>query len=306
MEDVTDFAFREIVAEIAPPDVFFTEFTNVAGLMSDGRENVARRLKYSEKQRPIVAQIWGTKPQNYYEAAKFVAQLGFDGIDINMGCPQRSVIKHKAGSALIKNPKLAAEIIQATKKGVGESGTNIPVSVKTRIGFKNVVTEEWAEFLLRQKIAALTIHGRTQKQMSKVPADWEEIGKVVKIRNSLAPETLIIGNGDVESREEALEKAKKYGTNGVMIGRGIFQNPWVFEKQNKNHTKEEYLELLLKHTRLFVQTWGEQKNFNVMKKFFKMYVREFEGAGELRAQLMHASSYKEVETVIKTPKTPVV
>ncbi len=296
MEDVTDFVFREIVAETAPPDVFFTEFTNVAGLMSEGREVVAQRLEFSEKQRPIVAQIWGSRPENYREAAEYVRELGFDGVDINMGCPQRNVVKNKAGAALIKEPEIAARIIQATKEGAGK----LPVSVKTRLGFKEIKTEEWSSFLLKQNIAVLTMHARTQKQMSKGSADWEEIGKVVKMRDEIAPKTLIIGNGDVASYSEAVERAETYEVDGVMIGRGIFSDPWVFEKREKDHTKKDRLELLLKHTKLFEKTWKDKKNFSIMKKFFKIYVREFDGASELRNKLMSAENYKDVFKIVDT------
>ncbi len=294
MEDVTDFVFREIIAETAPPDVFFTEFTNVAGLMSEGRDHVAKRLEYSEKQRPIVAQIWGTDPKNYYHGAKYVKSLGFDGIDINMGCPQRSVIKNGGGAVLIKTRNLAQEIVDATKKG----GQDLPVSVKTRLGYRQIETENWAEFLLKQGVAALTMHGRTQKQMSKTPANWDEIGKIPAIRNRIAPDTLIIGNGDIESYGEALEKSEKYKVDGVMIGRGIFSNPWIFEKQQKEHSTHENLKLLLKHAKLFEEKWGSKKNFHIMRKFLKTYVREFPDATVLREKLMKCNSYNEIKETL--------
>ena len=295
MEDVTDFVFREILAEIARPDVFFTEFANVTGLISEGKEFVERRLKYSEKQRPVVAQIWGSEPKDYHEAAKYISSLGFDGIDINMGCPQKKVVKTKGGAALIKYPELAKEIIEATKEGA----PNLPISVKTRIGYGTIKTEEWTRHLLNQDLAALTIHGRTRKQMSKGRANWEEIKKAVEIRDEVAPNTLIVGNGDVENYQQAKEKAKEYRVDGVMIGRGIFTNPWAFEKEAKEHTKEEYLSLLLKHTKLFKATWEEKKNFAIMKKFFKIYVRNFDGAGELRKKLMECENYTQVKDLVK-------
>ena len=291
MEDVTDFVFREILAEIARPDVFFTEFTNVTGLISEGKEFVERRLKHSDKQKPIVAQIWGSEPKDYHEAAKYISSLGFDGIDINMGCPQKKVVKTKGGAALIKYPELAKEIIEATKEGA----PNLPISVKTRIGYVTIKTEEWTRHLLNQDLAALTIHGRTRKQMSKGRANWEEIKKSVEIRDEIAPNTLIVGNGDVENYQQTKEKVKEYGVDGVMIGRGIFTNPWAFEKEAKEHTKEEYLSLLLKHTKLFKATWEEKKNFAIMKKFFKIYVRNFDGANELRQKLMRCENYAQVK-----------
>ena len=295
MEDVTDFVFREILAETARPDVFFTEFTNVTGLLSEGKEFVELRLKYSDKQKPIVAQIWGSEPVDYYDAAKYVATLKFDGIDINMGCPRKKVVKIKSGAALINYPELAKEIIEATKKGA----PNLPISVKTRIGYDEIKTEEWATHLLNQDLAALTIHGRTRKQMSKGEANWEEIKKAVEIRDAIAPKTLIIGNGDVQNYQEALEKAEKYGVDGVMIGRGVFTDPWAFEKNPKEHSKEEYLNLLLKHAKLFEKTWRGKKNFAIMKRFFKIYVRNFGGASELRQKLMETENYSQVEPIMR-------
>lgn len=299
MEDVTDFVFREIVATTLPrPEVFFTEFTSAEGLTSKGYERVVGKLKFSENQRPIVAQIWGLSPEALNKAAKIVQDLGFDGVDINMGCPERSVVKRGAGSGMIRNPSLAKEIIAA----VSEGAKNLPVSIKTRIGIGTVVTEEWISFLLCQKPDALTVHGRTARQMSLGNADWEQVGKAVKLRNELSPETIIIGNGDIKNFAQAREMYKKYEVDGVMIARGIFHDPWVFEK-NINltiHTKEEYLDHLLKHVKLYEQTWGKTKNFAAMKKFFKMYVKNFDGANELRMELMETKNVTEVEKLLNS------
>lgn len=293
MEDVTDVVFREIVYETAPPDVFFTEFTSSDGLFSPGRESTIRRLQYTNNQRPIVAQIWGTDPEKMFQSAQLVEEMKFDGVDINMGCPARTITDKGSGSAHIKNPALAREIIDAVKKGA----PNIAVSVKTRLGFNKVITEEWIPFLLEQKIDALTIHGRTAVQMSNGEADWNEIAKAVKYRDDMKLETVIIGNGDITSYKQVVEKHEHHNIDGVMIGRGIFANPWVFEKNinPETHHKDEYIELLLKHVRLFEDTWGKQKNFEIMKKFFKMYVREFEGASEMREKLMQCKTAEEVE-----------
>lgn len=296
MEDVTDVVFREIVCDICKPDVLFTEFTSADGLMSKGKDRVIRSLLYSERQRPIVAQIWGTNLQNYQHATKLIKQLGFDGIDINMGCPDKGVIKKNAGSAIIKDFKRAKEIIELVKQESGDIG----VSVKTRLGFDKVITEEWISFLLEQKINALTVHGRIATEMSKNPADWNEIKKAVDIKNKIAPETLIIGNGDVKSYKQAIEYSDKYKVDGIMIGRGIFSNPWIFEKKEKIHLRGEYINLLLKHTNLFVSTWGSTKNFDVLKKFYKMYVRNFDGADQLRQKLMECTNRQQVERVIST------
>lgn len=294
LDGVTDFVFREIIAQTAKPDVLFTEFTNTDALVSKGYNSTIPRLKYSEKQRYIVAQIWGTDPKNFYKASVLVKELGFDGIDINMGCPDRAVMKLGSGASLIQNPILASEIIKATKEGA----SGIPISVKTRIGVDAVVTESWIRFLLEQSLDALTIHGRTAKELSKVPAHWEEIGKAVKIRDQISPNTVIIGNGDILNMEQALQIHTTYRVDGVMIGKGVFMNPWIFEKIPQTHTTAESLHLLLLHTKLFSDTYPDTHRFTVMKKFFKMYVRSFYGADILKKQLMETNSFQEVEKVI--------
>lgn len=292
MENVTDFVFREIVSTMLPkPDVLFTEFTNVDALTSDGYQKTIHRFKFSKNQKPIVAQIWGTNPDHFEKSAQIAEKLGFDGIDINMGCPVRAVIKIGACSALINNRPLVADIIKSTKKG----STKLPISVKTRIGFKNIITEDWITFLLEQKIDALTIHGRTAKQMSEVPANWEEIAKAVEIKNKLSPDTIIIGNGDVKSQTDILKKYGKYGIDGVMVGKGIFSNPWVFEKFEREHGFDDYKKVLLKHLEMYDNTM----HFDKLKKFFKMYVNNFEGAGALRAKLMETKSVSEALLILK-------
>ncbi len=297
MEEVTDFVFREMFLTLPRPDVFFTEFTSVDGIVFDKHERTRQKLKFSEGQRPIVAQIWGNNPENFFKASKTVSQMWFDGVDINMGCPERQVIKRGCGAGLIENKTLAIEIIQAVCEGSG----NLPVSVKTRIGIGKVVTEEWIGFLLSQKLAALIVHGRTAKQMSAVPADWREIQKAVELKNTLSQETVVVGNGDINNYPEALNAHKKYGVDGVMIGRGIFSNPWAFEKTAVGavHLKDEYLKVLVTHLQLFERTWGKTKNFHIMKKFFKMYVRNFDGANKVRQELMECNSVSEAEELLK-------
>lgn len=298
MEDVTDTVFRQIVASCGAPDLFFTEFASADGLQSAGRHEVGKRLKFTEDEKPLIAQIWGMNPEAYMKTAAELAEMGFDGVDINMGCPVDKVIKQGACSALIKNPTLAAEIIAATREGAGD----LPVSVKTRIGFNEVATEEWCGFLLEQNLDALTVHGRTTKEQSKVPANWDEVAKVVASRDSQSPGTVIIGNGDVLSYAEAQEKADKYGVDGVMIGRGIFHNPWVFNENVdvKSKGTSDRIELLSRHLQLFNETWGDEKDFNIMKKFVKMYVNGFEGAAEMRDLMMKSKSHEELVEVIST------
>lgn len=291
MEDVTDTVFRRVIASCGRPDLFFTEFTNCEGAQSVGQARVVHRLRYKPDEKPLIAQVWGITPEDYYKTARLIRDMGFDGVDINMGCPVKKVVKAGACSALIKNPSLAQEIVQATKEGAGE----IPVSVKTRIGFNHIVTEEWVSFLIDScKPAALTIHGRTVKEQSKVPNHWDEIGKSVAIRNSIQSSlpteerTLIIGNGDIISYQEAQNKIIKYGLDGIMIGRGIFHNPWIFDGSVDINDKNQNdrIELLILHLKLWGQEWGESKNFQKLKKYYKMYIQNFPGAAQLRSQLM--------------------
>lgn len=299
MEDVTDAVFREIVYDCGRPDVFFTEFTNTDGLMSKGRNSVIRRLKFDEKEKPIVAQIWGNNPENYFKSAQLVKELGFDGVDINMGCPVHKVVKQGFCSGLILNKPLAKEIVLATIEGAGD----MPVSVKTRMGFKVVETEDWTEYLLKLGIKALTVHGRLAKDLSKYPANWEEIGKAVKVRDEMFKNSefkpVIIGNGDVESLEDIKSKVEKYGVDGAMIGRGIFKDPYVFNPNLSidDLSVNQRFELLLKHSRLFVNTWGNTRNFAILKKFYKIYVNNFDGASEIRAQLMECNNLEQVENL---------
>jgi tRNA-dihydrouridine synthase len=276
----------------------YTEFVSVDGLASIGRGKLLLDLKFDKSERPIVAQFFGAKPENFYKAALLAQELGFNGIDINMGCPYKEVLKQGAGAALIENPELAKKIIFETRRGAG----SLPVSVKTRLGLKKNTLKKWLPVLLESDLAAIIIHGRTAKEMSLVPADWEAISEAVEMRNKFGVSTLILGNGDVKNISEAEEKAKKYNLDGVMIGRGIFGNPWFFnrEKQNKEISRQEKLRVLLEHTRLFEKLFKRRKKFDVMKKHFKAYVNGFPGAKELRIKLMETENSKGVDRVVKT------
>lgn len=295
MEDVTDTVFRQIVAKTGRPDIFFTEFVSTDAICSPGKLKTMQRLVYSEAERPLIAQIWGNKPENFYKVAQMLTEMGFDGIDINMGCPAKNVVKIGACSALIKNPNLAQEIIYATKEGAG----NLPISVKTRIGYNQIVTESWVTTLLQTDIAALTIHARTVKEMSKVPAHWEEVAKAVEIRNRLGINTLIIGNGDILTADEAKKKAKLSKADGIMIGRGIFHNIWLFDPTiiPANISLPERLELLIGHVNLYEKTWGSTRDYNILKKFYKIYISGFPGAAELRIRLMETKSYDDIKNL---------
>jgi tRNA-dihydrouridine synthase len=293
MDDVTDTVFRRIAADCARPDLFFTEFVNVDGLQSVGRPRLVKRIQFTPEEQPLIAQIWGKEPENFRKTAAELVEMGFAGIDLNMGCPQKAVVNNGACSALINNRELALEIIKATQEG---AAGRVPVSVKTRLGF-NEVDLSWHEFLLQQNLSMLTIHGRTKKQMSDVPADWDMIGKVRELRDRIAPDTLIVGNGDVESRAQAEELAEKYKLDGVMIGRGIFHDPFAFTKESPwpAYTKQQKIELYKKHVELFAATWSsEDRRIATLNKFCKVYINGFDGAKELREQLMDAQSGDEL------------
>lgn len=300
MEAVTDVVFRHVVTAAGRPDVYFTEFVSTDGFCSPkGRHSTRGRLAFSTDEEPIVAQIWGDKPEHFREMAHGLKELGYQAIDINMGCPAKDVVKKGAGSGLIRTPNVAAEIIAATK----EAG--LPVSVKTRLG--DVRVDEWRDWLthiLQQDVVNLTIHLRTRKEMSKVDAHYDLIPEIKKLRNEIAPQTLLTINGDVRDRQHGLELVEKYGIDGVMIGRGIFHNPYAFEKEPREHTQQERLDLLRLQLDLYDKYSQELETrpFDPLKRFFKIYVRDFEGASELREQLMHTKSTDEVRSLLDAHK----
>lgn len=319
MDEVTETAFRQIVDSTAAPDLYFTEFVNVDGLMSPGRSKLMKKLKFVASETKLVAQLWGLKPENFKAVAEQIAdgtiarELGlpegcnFVGADLNMGCPAKSEVQNGTCSALIKleNRDLAEQIIAATREGLAG---RLPLSVKTRLGF-NDVDMSWFEFLLRQDLAMLTVHGRTRKEMSKVPAHWDLIGEVSALRTQLAPATLLVGNGDVESREQGLQLAKQYHLDGIMIGRGIFHDPYVFADQSRWHavSREERLALYRQHVELFAEMWhAGERNIKLLNKFCKIYVNGFEGAKELREEFMEADSTEALLSLLDTAeKIPV-
>lgn len=296
MADVTDCAFRQIIAKYGKPDIFFTEFVSVDGLCSVGKEKLLTDLKYGENERPIVAQIFGSKPENFEKVARMLVDMGFDGIDINMGCPVKKVINQSSCSALIRTPELAKEIILATKRGANYDGKNIPVSVKTRIGFNKVEIDTWIPAILETEPAALTVHLRTVKEMSNVPAHWELLKRIVEIRDEMKKETLILGNGDILDLEDAEQKVKETGCDGIMLGRAIFGNPWLFS--GKIPTTQEKLRVMVEHSKLFEKMLGGHKNFAIMKKHYKAYANGFDGAKELRVKLMETENAKQVEEIV--------
>lgn len=298
MANVTDAAFRRLIAKYskpAGPAVIWTEFVSVEGLLSAGRERLLQDLWYTEAERPIVAQIFGSKPEQFRQVAELLNELGFDGIDINMGCPDRAVEKSGAGAALIKDPERAAKIIRETKAGAGK----LPVSVKTRIGYNKNELDTWLPALLNEGPAAVTLHLRTRKEMSDVDAHWDVAEQALAIRDrfdSSASKPLLLGNGDVYTMAEAEEKVKKHGVDGVMIGRGIFGQPWLFSGRAEPELAEK-LKILIEHTELFEELFKDTKSFNIMKKHYKAYVTGFRGANELRVELMEAKDAAEVRSI---------
>ncbi|WP_077604952.1 tRNA dihydrouridine synthase [Oceanobacillus sojae] len=297
MEDVTDVVFRHVVAEAGRPDVFFTEFTNTESYCHpEGIYSVRGRLTFTEDEQPMVAHIWGDKPDNFREMSIGMAEMGYKGIDLNMGCPVPNVASKGKGSGLILRPEVAAEIIQAAKAG------GIPVSVKTRLGYSNI--DEWREWLkhvFKQDIANLSIHLRTRREMSKVDAHWELIGEIKKLRDEIAPDTMLTINGDIPDRETGLKLVEEFGIDGVMIGRGIFKNPFAFEKEPREHSSEELLGLLRLQLDLHDKySELEPRAFKPLRRFFKIYVRGFRGASELRHQLMSTETTDEVRELLDT------
>lgn len=337
MDEVTDTVFRQIVASTAKPDMFFTEFVNVDGLNSPGREKLLPKLRFTSSEQPLIAQIWGKNPDNFYLFCKQVAdgslakELGlpagvnFAGVDLNMGCPAKSEVQNGTCSALIKpeNRELALQLIRASREGLNDghkeprtlhhttrvgdfvskqgsvvqsSGTPLPLSVKTRLGF-NEVDMSWFETLLNEKLNMLTIHGRTRKQMSKFPADWDKIGEVARMRDQLSPTTLIVGNGDVESRKHGEELAKQHQLDGIMIGRGVFHDPFVFADNSPwpEMSKQQKIDLYKKHVELFAKSWPEgHRPVRILNKFCKIYISGWDGAKEFREHLMKAESTTEL------------
>lgn len=347
MEAVTDIVFRHVIAAAAPPDIYFTEFTNAASYCSEAGEHSTRgRLTFTADEQPIVAQIWGNKPEHFKQMSIGLAKQGFSGIDINLGCPDKTVVKNGSCSALIRQPELTAELIASAKAG------GLPVSVKTRLGYSSIDEwREWLTHLLRQDIVNLTIHLRTRREMSKVPAHFDLIPEIKQLRDEIAPHTLLTINGDIRDRQHGEELVEKYGVDGIMIGRGVFTNPFAFaslppldaarlsrdsraqplapsfsetsaarvsagayptetrseaveEKEGGEEAKikkEKLLSLLHLHLNLFdkYSLELEPRKYEPLKRFFKIYIRDFPGASDLREQLMHTKNTGEARAVLK-------
>jgi tRNA-dihydrouridine synthase len=297
MEAVSDVVFRHVIAAAARPDIFFTEFVNSSSFCSEkGIHSTRDRLMFTNDEQPIVAQIWGKKPDEFVQMSKSLANRGFSGIDINMGCPDKSVVKTGSGSALIRTPELASELILAAKL------SGLPVSVKTRLG--DVKAEEWHNWikhLLQQNVVNLSVHLRTRKEMSKVGAHYELIPEIKKLRDKIAPKTLLTINGDIRDRQQGEGLVKKYGVDGIMIGRGVFQNPFAFETKKRKHTQAELFELLNLHLELHDKYSNEfePRKFDPLKHYFKIYIHGFSDAGKIRYKLMHTNNTSEARNIIR-------
>lgn len=325
MEGVTDIAFRQVIAKAGRPDLFFTEFTNVSSYASEkGRWNALERLQVAPTDAPIIAQIWGKNPEHFSECASALASLGFSGVDLNFGCPDKHVNKAGGGAAMINTPELAVACYQNAKQS-----TNLPVSIKTRLGWSNLSEyQTWLPTLLGQHPAALTVHLRTKKEMSKVSAHYELIPDIITLRNQISPQTKLVINGDIRDKAHALELHTQYPeVDGFMIGRGVFQNPYCFT--NHAPTREELMELLKMHLDLYedhangflggirsrykdeatspVKTGARSvpekrhshgPSYEPLKHFFKIYVNNFPGAKDLRAKLMETHSVAEARQIL--------
>lgn len=317
MEGVTDVIFRQVIARAGRPDLFFTEFTNVSSYASErGRENALERLMVAPTDAPIIAQIWGKNPEHFAETAEALAGMGFAGLDINMGCPDRHVNAAGGGAAMIRTPDLAVECVRQAR-----AATNLPVSVKTRLGYSFVDEyREWLPTILKEQPAALTVHLRTRKEMSKVPAHYELIPEILGIKRAFSPDTKLVVNGDIKDLKQVRELSERYSqVDGWMIGRGVFENPYCFTEHLA--TKAELMELLDYHLDLFdemdarlrmkrAQALGDGLEvpvrglaFEPLKHYFKIYMHGFEGAAELRAKMMECRNTREVRKVLVQSKS---
>lgn len=332
MDGVTEHTYRHIQKKYGNPDIIYTEFTNVEGVCH-GAIKLLEDFLFDETQRPIIAQIYGTTPKYFRQVAVVLCELGFDGIDINMGCPAKSVDSSGAGAALIKTPQLAQEIIRETKAGVQDyldgmrakdcpdisqniaqevvkrhdqlpqeykENREIPVSVKTRIGYNTPVVEEWIPTLLEMKPAAIALHGRTLKQQYSGESNWEEIHKAALLCKKT--DTILLGNGDVLNYEQAVEYIQKYEVDGILIGRGSFGNPFAFQpNSDKLLEQNNIFKIALEHCKLYEQTYNQDPRYHFMpmRKHLGWYVKGIDGAREIRMELFQANNSEEVESIFK-------
>ncbi|MGZ9204868.1 MAG: tRNA dihydrouridine synthase [Nitrospira sp.] len=346
MDGVTDACFRSVIAQQGKPDVSFTEFTHVHDVCH-GPEIQLETLLYSERERPIVAQLYGKDPALFYLAAQAVCELGFDGLDINMGCPSKSVASSGSGAGLIRNQELARTIMQAAKRGIedwasgqtleqagfkstrvamferlnqrrGKAGPTprrqLPLSVKTRIGYDSVTVEAWVEELLREQPAVISLHGRTLQQMYRGLADWSAIARAVALVKGTG--TLLLGNGDIQCLDDIAGRVRETGVDGVLVGRGVLGAPWFFRSIEQARVRgrgmngadvgrdpgevslNERFALLVDHAQQFQALVGE-KQFYRMRKHLGWYCKGFPHAASLRAQMVRVSSVEELRALLE-------
>lgn len=294
MDGVTDEPMRQVQCLVAKPDVMYTEFISVEGFQRN-RNAFSRKLFFKENERPIVTQVFGYTPEAFYKTVLEVSKLGFDGIDINMGCPAKGVLKKGGGGALIGDCQLAEKIIEESLKAIKDSGKDIPLSVKTRIGKNEIITKDWISFLCRFPIAEITIHGRLLKEGNNGPVNWEEIQKAAEIAR---PKGIIcLGNGGVKFYQEAREKAEKYGLDGVLIGQAACGNPWVFS-ENILPTQDLILKTIIQHAEL-VSEFYDERGFVSILKHFSWYPKEFKNCKKLKIELLKTRNLREVQQIIK-------
>ncbi|THB67601.1 MAG: tRNA-dihydrouridine synthase [Spirochaetaceae bacterium] len=301
MEDITDRVFRQLVTSLGRPDVFYTEFQS-AKAISAKRRTTMDALNFSSEERPLIAQIWGNQPEEFYQAASLLAEMGYDGIDINLGCPVRKIVKKGSCAGLIGEYERCRELFQAVREGTAAAGyPQLPVSIKTRSGQQSHNTEEWCGFLLGLKPAALTLHPRTVVQQYEGLADWHQILILSELRQQIHPDCVIIGNGDVSSRQDGLERAARYKIDGVMIGRAAIQQPWIFADSNSATTPPlaSRAKIALEHTIRYESEYGERRNFMRLKRFYKAYLESADNK-ELMAKLMDSVNYTEAKSILGT------
>lgn len=340
MDGITDASFRYITAAHGGADVTITEFVNVETAFY-APQTLIKDFTYSEVERPVVAQIYGHTPEMFYKVAHIACELGFDGLDINMGCPAKKVAAKGSGAALIRTPELAQSLIRTVTQGITDWSHGqtlgrlkihpeliekvklanrlrtgwetppvrnaIPVSVKTRLGFDRVVIDEWIRTLLEERLAAISLHGRTLKQQYKGNADWEAIAQAVAAARG--SRTLILGNGDLRDINDIYRRVRETGVDGVLVGRAAQGNPWLF--RGKEHVKqalrsggavslpntpvslEQRFNVIIEHARHFEKHWGSQC-FVGMRKHLAWYCRATPRAAELRAQMVRLNNVNEL------------
>ena len=309
MADVTDPAYRKVIASYKSADVMWTEFVSADGLyhtremkrMKDEENPLMRDLLFTKDEHPIVAQIFSSKPEMIHYASKLAGELGFDGVDINMGCPDKAIEKQGCGAGMMKRPELLPSIMKAAREGVKDAGRpSMGVSIKTRIGYNKEEIDTWIRAVLMEKPDALTVHLRTRKEMSKVPAHWELMPRIVALRDEVSPETRMLGNGDVENLEDARQKVEASGADGIMLGRAIFGTPWLFTGRTDTSPKER-LEALSELAREF-SLMRPAKSFHLLKKHVKAFVSGYDGASELRGRLMDAKDIDELQVLLSAAR----